>query len=227
MVTKETVTSPSTTAFHHADFISPYLHFHYHTGSGPPSSPGWRWMKHKPPHLQTCLFSSEGSLFIVTSTSKSGRTTTRGDVQFHQESMRLRYFIQCPVLLGFRPGKSLTNFWRDLNGGKQAWHGFKQFTLFQFTRAQTQTGVDNTRDVHGPCTAWRQHAQLGRGTTCLGTHAGVLGICLGLEKGEMALSGLEFAPGHIFMAALIAGYEFLGLAEAPAVILLQSRSGLE
>lgn len=63
MVKKETVTSPSTTAFHHADFISPYLHFHYRTGSGPPSSPGWRWMKYKPPHLQTCLFSSEGSLY--------------------------------------------------------------------------------------------------------------------------------------------------------------------
>lgn len=71
------------------------------------------------------------------------------------------------------------------------------------------------------------HSSAGAPLAWVLTYAGVLGICLGLEKGEMALSGLEFAPGHIFMAALIAGYEFLGLAEAPAVILLQSRSGLE
>lgn len=42
---------------------------------------------------------------------------------------------------------------------------------------------DSTRSSAGAPLAW------------VLTHAGVLGICLGLEEGEMALSGLEFAPG--------------------------------
>lgn len=46
-----------------------------------------------------------------------------------------------------------------------------------------------------PVTEGSTHSLAGAPLARALTHAGALGICLELEEGEIALSGLEFAPG--------------------------------